>query len=119
MSERRSPPVCPLCCLALYDPQHVTVCADCHARLEADDHAVSVTETGEFNAFKYETLTAPGTARQDRSRPRRHTGVACTWCGRGEDEVRKILSAGGAHICNGCVALCADVLAAELGDDWR
>jgi hypothetical protein len=45
--------------------------------------------------------------------------VRCTWCGKAESEVRKLLSGGSANICDGCVALCADVLDAELGPDWK
>jgi hypothetical protein len=46
-------------------------------------------------------------------------GVRCSWCGNDQYAARKLLSRGDAHICNQCVALCADILAAELGDDWR
>jgi hypothetical protein len=44
--------------------------------------------------------------------------ATCTWCGKNPEQVKKLLSHGGAHICNGCVALCAEILRAELGDSW-
>jgi len=47
------------------------------------------------------------------------TGAACSWCGKSESAAKKLLSNRGAHICNECVALCADIMSAELGDDWR
>jgi hypothetical protein len=49
------------------------------------------------------------------------TSVAggCTWCGKDGGAVRKLLGNGTVSICNECVALCADVMDAELGDGWR
>jgi len=43
----------------------------------------------------------------------------CTWCGKGADEVKKLLSNGAVLICNQCVAFCAEVMEAEVGPDWR
>lgn len=43
----------------------------------------------------------------------------CSWCRRREDQVKKLLSRAQVHICNECVALCADILETELGHDWR
>src|SRR5262245_18269701 len=45
--------------------------------------------------------------------------AACTWCGKDGAAVRKLLGNGAVSICNECVALCADVMQAELGDGWR
>src|SRR5688572_23413299 len=44
---------------------------------------------------------------------------ACAWCGKAAADVRKLLGNGAVAICNECVALCADVMEAELGDGWR
>ena len=44
--------------------------------------------------------------------------VSCCWCGKPPQDVRKMLSQGGYHICNECVALCAEILQMELGDDY-
>jgi len=43
----------------------------------------------------------------------------CSWCGKDEAKVRKLLGASAVAICEECVALCADVLEAELGPGWR
>jgi hypothetical protein len=42
----------------------------------------------------------------------------CCWCSKSSADVKKLLSQGGYHICNECVALCADILRMELGDDF-
>jgi hypothetical protein len=47
------------------------------------------------------------------------TATSCTWCGKDGTSVRKLLGNGAVSICNECVALCAMVLQAELGDGWR
>jgi hypothetical protein len=59
------------------------------------------------------------------SRPITHTPkpdgdaeAACCWCNKIAGNVKKLLSQGSYHICNECVALCADVLRMELGDDF-
>ncbi|HVV87529.1 MAG TPA: ClpX C4-type zinc finger protein [Kofleriaceae bacterium] len=44
---------------------------------------------------------------------------SCSWCGRAGDQVRKLLGTGAVAICDGCVALCVDILDAELGPGWR
>jgi hypothetical protein len=35
------------------------------------------------------------------------------------DEVRELLGLGAVAICDGCVALCVDILEAEIGPGWR
>ena len=42
----------------------------------------------------------------------------CAWCGKPQDKVKKLLTSATVAICNECVALCAEILTAELGDDW-
>lgn len=41
------------------------------------------------------------------------TAVKCSFCGRGEGEVRKIIAGPKVHICDVCVELCNDILAEE------
>src|SRR4030095_14521499 len=43
----------------------------------------------------------------------------CACCGKLEREVRKLLGRGGIALCDECVALCCDILDAELGGSWR
>jgi hypothetical protein len=39
--------------------------------------------------------------------------VYCSFCGKESADVNKMIAGPGVHICDGCVALCADILAAE------
>ena len=85
------------------------VCAGCQRRHVA---TVPVRATGEFvvpamAAELAETGTAPSVA------------GSCTWCGKDGGAVKKLLGNGTVSICDECVALCADVMDAELGDGWR
>jgi len=105
---------CQLCGAEMREPKVVHVCRACHGTVQAGG-AVNVRSTGEFK------LTEIMQAAADYSPPPSSgemPAVRCTWCGRDGDEVRKLLSQGNAHICNQCVALCADILHAELGDGW-
>jgi hypothetical protein len=45
--------------------------------------------------------------------------AGCAWCGKEGSAVKKLLGNGVVAICNECVALCADVMDAELGEGWR
>jgi hypothetical protein len=109
---------CPICGRDLAHPQSVFVCSPCHEALQASG-AVSVHITGEFPAVSQLANMPEGAATP---RARRATNPAehhCTWCGRAGDTVKKLLTQGAVKICNECVALCADIMQAELGDDWR
>ena len=84
------------------------LCAGCQQRL-----APPVRATGEFMAPTAAMLEIGA------SSPAAAVGGGCTWCGRGSGEVQKLLGNGTVQICNECVALCADVMQAELGEGWR
>ncbi len=105
--------LCPLCGVDMRDPRPVHVCRQCHEVL-ASGGGVQVRSTGEFRLS--EIMEAAAHPEAPAMTP---AAVSCTWCGRAQDEVRKLLSQGGANICNECVALCADILHAELGPDWN
>ena len=73
----------------------------------------SVRATGEFYAPSVDLSPAPAPA------PAPAPLGSCTWCSKPGAEVKKLLGNGAVSICNECVALCADVMQAELGDGWR
>lgn len=107
---------CPLCASALGESKPVDVCTNCHAGLQMSSAGV-LSATGEFTAITDPTVNAAipgarsaGTATAD--------DTTCCWCDKSSGVVKKILSQGGYHICNECVALCADILRMELGDDF-
>lgn len=107
---------CPLCSQHLDAPKAVYVCTNCHSGL-ALTGAVRMRSTGEFKAPLPPSLTKPVDPLASTQPPAKD--VACTWCGRGPEEVRKLLSHGSSHICNECVALACDIMQAELGESWR
>jgi hypothetical protein len=49
----------------------------------------------------------------DESAPERETQLACSFCGKGRDKVRKLIAGPHAYICDECVALCDDILQEE------
>jgi len=44
----------------------------------------------------------------ERERQRRYT--RCSFCGRGQDQVRKLVAGPGVYICDQCITLCNEVL---------
>ncbi|MEZ0373783.1 MAG: ClpX C4-type zinc finger protein, partial [Candidatus Sericytochromatia bacterium] len=40
----------------------------------------------------------------------------CSFCGKSQDQVRKLIAAPGVYICNECVDLCNEILEEELYD---
>ena len=98
---------CPLCRAALHEHPTVAVCQPCVDRLTG----APVRATGEFLVPSLPAVTEPTLGLE--------APVDCAWCGRPRTEVRKLLGQRGVSICDGCVGLCVDILAAELGPDWR
>jgi len=47
------------------------------------------------------------------SAPERQTQVACSFCEKGRDKVRKLIAGPQVYICDECVALCDDILQEE------
>ena len=47
-----------------------------------------------------------------------HPNFNCSFCGRGQDEVNKIIAGPGVYICNECVEMCSDILE-ELAVDVK
>lgn len=43
-----------------------------------------------------------------------HSGLSCSFCGKTQDEVRKLVAGPGVYICDECVDLCNDILTEEL-----
>lgn len=106
--------VCPICNLLAEDLASIEVCAPCHRNLSMAANA-SVATTGEFSVSEVMRLAEASRAEPA---PPAATAAACSWCGRGQGEVRRLLSRGESHICNACIGLCAEILQTELGDDW-
>ena len=103
---------CPICGGALAEGKPIDVCAACHKSLVG---GVAVRATGEFLVPSPAALAAA-----ERGEPLAPLANVCAWCGKGEADVKKLLGRAGVALCNECVALCVDILDAELGDGkWR
>lgn len=105
---------CPICAQVLEGGELVMVCTACHKGLGG---GLDVGATGEFRVPSPAELLAHQEGDSSGERP--HAVNVCSWCGKLELEVRKLLGRGGVALCNECVALCCDILDAELGEHWR
>src|SRR5690348_3803399 len=103
--------MCPICAQALEGGELVMVCTGCHHTLGG---GLAVGATGEFRVPSPELLATAGATGE---RPQA-SGV-CSWCGKLETQVKKLLGRGTTALCDECVSLCCDILDAELVADWR
>ena len=89
------------------------VCHSCHAGLGGQQ--IDVGATGEFRVptpAEIATVSA-GVGERPIS-----TNV-CSWCGKLEHEVKKLLGRNDTALCDECVSLASDIMEAELGATWR
>ena len=45
--------------------------------------------------------------------------LRCSFCGKPQSQVKRLISGSGVYICNECVALCQDILASEAAPQHR
>ena len=43
--------------------------------------------------------------------------IRCSFCGKGQEEVERIIAGPGVYICDECVELCTSIIEAELYDE--
>ena len=101
---------CPICGGALAEGRSIEVCASCHKALSG---GATVRATGEFIVPSPAALAAA-----EAGDPMPPPANTCAWCGKGEAEVKKLLGRSGVALCNECVALCVDILDAEV-PGWK
>jgi ClpX C4-type zinc finger len=109
---------CPICAQTLEGGELVMVCTSCHQALGG---GLKLGATGEFRVpatalFELAEATGVDGGGGD-ERPQSQN--VCSWCGKLESQVRKLLGRGTTALCNECVSLCCDILDAELGTSWR
>lgn len=105
---------CPICTQALEGGELLMVCAACHKNLGGA--TLDVGATGEFRVPSPE-LIAAAAASEPGEKPRATN--QCSWCGKAEADVKKLLGRSGTALCNECVSLACDIMDAELGTGWR
>jgi len=107
---------CPICQQALEGGELVMVCNPCHKALGG---GLAVNATGEFrvptSAEVFEHMDDATTGAQTRP----HAANVCSWCGKLEPQVKKLLGRNGIALCNECVSLASDIMEAELGAEWK
>jgi ATP-dependent Clp protease ATP-binding subunit ClpX len=45
--------------------------------------------------------------------------VDCSFCGKSQKQVRKMIAGPKVAICDECVDLCVEIMEEEVGEDWR
>ena len=94
------------------------VCHPCHKALGG---GLSVNATGEFRVPTAQEVLEhmDGPAPSTRAPIVSSAVNVCSWCGKLEAEVKKLLGRGGVALCDECVSLASDIMEAELGENWR
>jgi ATP-dependent Clp protease ATP-binding subunit ClpX len=103
---------CPICAQTLEGGELVMVCTSCHHALGG---GLSVGATAEFRVPSPALLDAAEASSGERPQAM----GTCSWCGKLENQVKKLLGRGTTSLCDECVSLCCDILDAELGTTWR
>ena len=106
---------CPICAQSLEGGELVMVCTGCHQALGG---GLKLGATGEFRVPSA-SLFEETEAASERPGERPQAGGVCSWCGKLENQVKKLLGRGTTALCDECVSLCCDILDAELGTSWR
>ena len=102
---------CPICAQTLEGGELVMVCTGCHQALGG---GLKLGATGEFR------VPSPSLFEETEATGERPLSIGvCSWCGKLEAQVKKLLGRGATALCDECVSLCCDILDAELGTDWR
>ena len=104
---------CPICTQSLDGGELVMVCKACHTGLGG---GLDVGTTGEFRVPTPAELESHV---HDGGGERPVTTNVCSWCGKLEREVKKLLGRNDVALCDECVALASDIMDAELGANWR
>ena len=45
--------------------------------------------------------------------------LLCSFCGKSQRQVKKLIAGPGVYICDECVALCVEILEEVIGETWR
>ena len=45
--------------------------------------------------------------------------LKCSFCGKNQEQVRKLVAGPGVYICDECIELCNEIIEEEIGDDYE
>jgi ClpX C4-type zinc finger len=103
-----------LCCLKLSttDVEQTSAFREVLAPMLEDALGIQVGDTIEvrISALYQEADPRPPTPRQQGTVTEGRRGLHCSFCWKGEHQVKTLLAAPSASICNDCVQLCRDIL---------
>jgi hypothetical protein len=51
--------------------------------------------------------------------PKKEGGLSCSFCGKSQHEVKKLIAGPTVYICDECISLCNDIIAEEVSRDER
>ena len=46
-----------------------------------------------------------------------HKGLKCSFCGKYQDQVHRLIAGPGVYICNECIELCNEIIAEEMNEE--
>ncbi|MDR2338375.1 MAG: ATP-dependent Clp protease ATP-binding subunit ClpX [Deltaproteobacteria bacterium] len=55
----------------------------------------------------------------DKDKDKKNTKLECSFCGAGQDQVRKLIAGPGVYICDQCIELCNEIILDETDDDKK
>ena len=67
--------------------------------------------------FFFERSAAVYLIRNELSSGEAKTKAACSFCGKGEEAVERMIGGAGVFICSGCVAICIEVISTASGSE--
>jgi ribosomal protein L37AE/L43A len=81
-----------------------------------EDHSVRWATLADLVVAALAARLDPEHRREEETMARRgREHMRCSFCGKGQDQVRRLIAGPGVFICDACVELCNEVLAAEPG----
>lgn len=102
--------------LALY-PRSWRDRYEAEVRALLDQHRVRMATLADLVAGAIDARLDPAYRSEEKHMPSssgpRRANLRCSFCGKGEDQVRKLVAGPGVFICDRCIALCNEVLATD------
>lgn len=80
------------------------------------DHEAIDKVRQQLRTFDRERAKADAQAKEERSKEGDHGVLCCSFCGKSQNEVRKIIAGPSVYICDECVELCVEIVTTEASD---
>ncbi len=104
--------------LHLY-PRHWRERYEAEVRVLLEEHTVRLTTLADLLAGAVDARLNAGYPSQEEHMPSSHRQgpryTRCSFCGKGPDQVKRLVAGPGVYICDKCIKLCYEVLASDAG----